>query len=159
MKIYVRIGDGFILNTHDINSTIDTSNLDYESIYDNEYYNVYDVIFPSFQDIEGLEKLYYYKDNEVLCVYSLAYDIDEKINKLKKELESTDYVVIKLYESTLSKETEVAQYDIDNIVETRQNLRNKINQLEGLKDDYTRIETYRPDLLRSYNENIDLQND
>lgn len=159
MKIYVRIGDGFILNSYDINNAIDTSNLNYESIYDNEYYTMYDIIMPSFQDIEGLEKLYYYKDNEVLCVYSLAYDIDDKINALKKELESTDYVVIKLYESTLSQGTEVSQYNVDSIVNTRQNLRNKINQLEGLKDEYTHIETYRPDLLKSYNENINLQND
>lgn len=159
MKIYVRIGDGFILNSYDINNAIDTSNLNYESIYDNEYYTVYDIIMPSFQDIEGLEKLYYYKDNEVLCVYSLAYDIDDRINALKKELESTDYVVIKLYESTLSQGTEVSQYNVDSIVNTRQNLRNKINQLEGLKDEYTHIETYRPDLLKSYNENINLQND
>lgn len=159
MKIYVRIGDGFILNSYDINNVIDTSNLNYESIYDNEYYTVYDIVMPSFQDIEGLEKLYYYKDNEVLCVYSLAYDIDDRINALKKELESTDYVVIKLYESTLSQGTEVSQYNVDSIVNTRQNLRNKINQLEGLKDEYTHIETYRPDLLKSYNENINLQND
>lgn len=159
MKIYVRIGDGFILNSYDINNAIDTSNLNYESIYDNEYYTVYDIIMPSFQDIEGLEKLYYYKDNEILCVYSLAYDIDDRINALKKELESTDYVVIKLYESTLSQGTEVSQYNVDSIVNTRQNLRNKINQLEGLKDEYTHIETYRPDLLKSYNENINLQND
>lgn len=56
-------------------------------------------------------------------------DLQNKISNLKHQLESDDYIIIKLYELSLVGETST-EYDVDKIHIERDNLRNQINVLE-----------------------------
>lgn len=59
--------------------------------------------------------------------------IRDKIEKLKQELASTDYIVIKAYEAKLSmSDSPYSKEELDKTIEHRQALRNKINELEEL---------------------------
>lgn len=55
-------------------------------------------------------------------------EINQKINSLKIDLESTDYMIIKCYEATLLDEE--MPYDYENLIEKRKAWRDEINNLE-----------------------------
>ena len=57
-----------------------------------------------------------------------TYDTVKKINKLKKKLQDTDYIIIKQYEKVLLGEE---LDDVKNIINQRKGWRNGINKLEG----------------------------
>ena len=63
-------------------------------------------------------------------VHNDSLKISAKISKLKAELENTDYKVLKCYEASLT--SGEMPYDIEQLVSERQEMRNEINQLEGL---------------------------
>lgn len=84
----------------------------------------FDSAVPYYVEIDGVV----IRKWEVVCDDSVK--IASKISKLKTELESTDYKVIKCYEASLT--SGEMPYDIEQLVSDRQEMRNEINQLEGL---------------------------
>lgn len=59
--------------------------------------------------------------------------IINKIEKLKKQLSETDYIIIKSYEAKLSmSDAPYSQDELDKIIQERQLIRDKINELEEL---------------------------
>ena len=76
-------------------------------------------------------KHYYYINDVVECRYILSTDLIEKeIDRLKKELTDTDYIVIKSYEATMTGLP--IEYNMTDIHASRQAIRDEINHLEGL---------------------------
>lgn len=76
-------------------------------------------------------KHYYYVDGEVECRYVMSTDLVEKeIDRLKKELTDSDYIVIKSYEAAMIGKS--VEYNMSDIHATRQAIRDKINELEEL---------------------------
>lgn len=76
-------------------------------------------------------KHYYYVNDEVECRYILSKDLIEKeIDRLKKVLSDSDYIVIKSYEATMIGQP--VEYNMGEIHVSRQELRDKINELEEL---------------------------
>lgn len=76
-------------------------------------------------------KHYYYVDGEVECQYVMSTDLIQKeIDRLKKKLTDSDYMVIKSYEAALIGKS--SEYNINEIHAFRQELRDKINELENL---------------------------
>ena len=76
-------------------------------------------------------KHYYYINGIVECRYILSTDlIEKKIDRLKKELSDSDYIVIKSYEATMIGQP--VEYNMSKIHVSRQELRDKINELEEL---------------------------
>lgn len=75
----------------------------------------------------------YYNGDRISFRYLKKFDyqaIKNKIIKLQEELASSDYKIIKCYESFLV--TEDMPYDIHSIHVERQNIRDKINELKAL---------------------------
>lgn len=76
-------------------------------------------------------KHYYYVDGEVECRYMLSTDLVEKeIDRLKKELTDSDYIVIKSYEAAMIGKS--VEYNMSDIHASRQAIRDKLNELESL---------------------------
>ena len=76
-------------------------------------------------------KHYYYINDVVECRYILSTDLIEKeIDRLKKVLSDSDYIVIKSYEATMIGHP--VEYNMGEIHVSRQELRDKINELEEL---------------------------
>lgn len=76
-------------------------------------------------------KHYYYINDVVECRYILSMDLIEKeIDRLKKVLSDSDYIVIKSYEATMIGQP--VEYNMNEIHISRQELRDKINELEEL---------------------------
>lgn len=76
-------------------------------------------------------KHYYYINDVVECRYILSTDLIEKeIDRLKKVLSDSDYIVIKSYEATMIGQP--VEYNMGEIHVSRQELRDKINELEEL---------------------------
>ena len=93
-------------------------------------------------------KLYFYIDDKLVCKYSATSEIDEIIENYERKLASTDYIIIKAYESNLLSKSLDPQYDYDKIAVDRQNLRDKINSLRQLKMDNPTIVTYKPEYMK-----------
>lgn len=154
MQILVRKADGFVLNSHIFNNPIDYNNqinngIDLE-VYSQEYFDIYDTnITPDTdENVEGFIKLYFYIDGKLVCKYSATSEIDEIIENYERKLASTDYIIIKAYESNLLSKSLDPQYDYDKIAVDRQNLRDKINSLRQLKMDNPTIVTYKPEYMK-----------
>ena len=70
--------------------------------------------------------------NRISYQYETIYDtqkVRRKIQSLKDQLTSSDYKVIKCYEASLTRT--VLPYDIDELHSQRQELRDRINELEA----------------------------
>lgn len=70
--------------------------------------------------------------NRISYQYETIYDTQKvlrKIQSLKDQLTSSDYKVIKCYEASLTRT--VLPYDIDELHSQRQELRDRINELEA----------------------------
>lgn len=75
-------------------------------------------------------RTYEERDDKVVLVWK-AYPNYEAISALKKELDSSDYRIIKCYEASLVGED--APYDMDEVHKERQEIRDEINRLEACK--------------------------
>lgn len=137
MNIVVDKSTGYIVNPETLT---EGANLDFLNNFKNFDGEI--VIPPHLEVIEINEtrsdpdkpyhyKHYYYVDGEVECRYMLSIDLVEKeINRLKKELTDTDYIVIKSYEATMTGLP--IEYNMTDIHASRQAIRDKINELESL---------------------------
>ncbi len=85
-------------------------------------------------DFQSLELKYRDEDFQIVGYYEVVDDSPEKvaaeIERLKSELTSTDYQIIKSYEYTLADKP--SPYDISALHSQRQAIRNRINELEQL---------------------------
>ena len=117
MKIYVRNSDGFVLNSYQFNSSF-PGGINNETMYAGEDCTIYDISdIPNDPDQKYYFKNYYYK-------------VEKEIDRLKKELSDSDYIVIKSYEATMIGQP--VEYNMGEIHVSRQELRDKINELEEL---------------------------
>ena len=137
MDIIIDKETGYIVNPETLTKG---ENLDILNIFRNIEGNI--VIPPHLEVVEMDEtrsdpdkpyhyKHYYYINDVVECRYILSADLLEKeINRLKKELTDTDYIVIKSYEATMTGLP--IEYNMTDIHASRQAIRDEINNLEGL---------------------------
>ena len=137
MDIIIDKETGYIVNPETLTKG---ENLDILNIFRNIEGNI--VIPPYLEVVEMDEtrsdpdkpyhyKHYYYINDVVECRYILSADLIEKeIDRLKKELSDSDYIVIKSYEATMIGQS--VEYNMDEIHISRQKLRDKINELEEL---------------------------
>lgn len=137
MNIVIDKRTGYIVNPETLTEEV---NLDFLNNFKNFEGDI--VIPPHLEVIEINEirsdpdkpyhyKHYYYINDVVECRYILSTDLIEKeIDRLKKVLSDSDYIVIKSYEATMIGEP--VEYDMGEIHVSRQELRNKINELEEL---------------------------
>lgn len=130
MEIYVRNNDGFVLNSYQFNRSFPVG-IDNKNMYAEEDYTVYNITdVPNDPERKYYFKYYYYRDG----VFELNYipevrQIKMEIERLKSELSSTDYKIIKSYEAVMTGET--TEYNISEIHSIRQKYRDKINELES----------------------------
>ena len=131
MKIYVRNSDGFVLNSYQFNSSF-PGGINNETMYAGEDFTIYDISdIPNDPDQKYYFKNYYYKDGVLELKYTLeTYEVEKEIDRLKKELSDSDYIVIKSYEATMIGQP--VEYNMGEIHVSRQELRDKINELEEL---------------------------
>lgn len=137
MDIIVDKRTGYIVNPETLTTG---ENLDILNIFRNvdgkifipnhlEVININDI--RSYPDKPFHYKHYYYVGGEVECRYILSTDLVEKeIDRLKKELTDSDYIVIKSYEAAMIGKS--VEYNMSDIHDTRQAIRDKINELEEL---------------------------
>jgi len=82
----------------------------------------------------------YFEDtgDKVVCRRKLVIDkekVKKEINQLKKELSSTDYIIIKMYEATLmGEEKPYSDEYLSEVVSNRSEQRERINILQGILD-------------------------
>ena len=85
---------------------------------------------------QSLEVYYVESENEILEKWRKindAHKIENSIASLKSKLSNTDYIVIKAYEAKLAMiDIPYAQEYLDKIILERQELRDRINELEKL---------------------------
>lgn len=88
------------------------------------------------EDYERLEPIFQEYDDKIKQSYKLVKSsqlIKEKIDNLKKQLISTDYKVIKYYESKITlSEAPYTTEEMNELINQRQSLRNEINTLEEM---------------------------
>lgn len=84
----------------------------------------FDLAVPYYVEIDGVV----IRKWEVVCDDSVK--IASKISKLKNELESTDYKVIKCYEASMTQSP--MPYNLEELVAERESKRAEINRLEEL---------------------------
>ena len=137
MDIIIDKETGYIVNPETLTKG---ENLDILNIFRNIEGNI--VIPPHLEVVEMDEtrsdpdkpyhyKHYYYINDVVECRYILSADLIEKeIDRLKKVLSDSDYIVIKSYEATMIGQP--VKYNMGEIHVSRQELRDKINELEEL---------------------------
>ena len=137
MDIIIDKETGYIVNPETLTKG---ENLDILNIFRNIEGNI--VIPPHLEVVEMDEtrsdpdkpyhyKHYYYINDVVECRYILSADLIEKeIDRLKKVLSDSDYIVIKSYEATMIGQP--VEYNMGEIHVSRQELRDKINELEEL---------------------------
>lgn len=137
MDIIIDKETGYIVNPETLTKG---ENLDILNIFRNIEGNI--VIPPHLEVVEMDEtrsdpdkpyhyKHYYYINDVVECRYILSADLIEKeIDRLKKVLSDSDYIVIKSYEATMIGHP--FEYNMGEIHVSRQELRDKINELEEL---------------------------
>lgn len=156
MEILVRKADKYVLN-----STIFNNEFDYQdqikngipyAVYSQEDYDIHNVEDPSDENIDGFIKQYFYIDGKLICKYSATERIDTIIKQKEDELASTDYIIVKAYESNLLGELASDQYDYEKIAQDRQTLRDEINRLRDLKAANPTIEIYKPEYLKPVTE-------
>lgn len=102
---------------------------------------------PKWKPVDHINESLHKTDREYYTIRIIPYDagdrisfkyvevpdfggINAKIEKLKNELKNGDYKVIKCYEAYIVGDK--APYNINSIHKERENLRNKINQLENI---------------------------
>lgn len=132
MKIAVRKSDGYILNSY---MFYDEIFHDYEiekRIFSEEIYEEKEIDNPIiFPEKEWFSKHYYYVDGKIDVSYKpQTYQINQELSRLRKELQDTDYKVIKSYETFLV--GGIVEYQMKKVHAFRQTIRNKINELELL---------------------------
>lgn len=137
MNIVVDKRTGYIVNPETLT---EGANLDFLKNFKNLEGDI--VIPPHLEVIEINEtrfdpdkpyhyKHYYYINDVVECRYILSMDlIGKEIDRLKKVLSDSDYIVIKSYEATMIGQP--VEYNMGEIHISRQAIRDKINKLEGL---------------------------
>lgn len=103
----------------------------------NELVEMYDYtpdIAPKISKFQGVEISYSLINEFVVQQYSIIendpYKVNNDICLLKSELSNSDYKITKCYEATLIGEP--LPYDIQSLHTERQNIRDRINELEGL---------------------------
>lgn len=131
MEIYVRNNDGFVLNSYQFNSSF-PGGINNGTMYAGEDCTIYDISdIPNDPDQKYYFKNYYYKDGVLELKYILeTYEVEKEIDRLKKVLSDSDYIVIKSYEATMIGQP--VEYNMGEIHVSRQELRDKINELEEL---------------------------
>ena len=135
MKIAVRKTDGYVLNSDMFNGCFPETEFR-EDIYSAEDFDIYEVGNPCDVDKEFLLKRYYYKNGVLECTYYVTSDVDLAIGKYQSELDSTDYIIVKAYERSLLGDMTSTEYDYESIANSRQLLRDRINELRQLKINY-----------------------
>lgn len=158
MEVVVRKEDGYVLNSTAFNYDWEynqqlSEGIDY-SIYGQEHYDVYDLDLNPLTNeaIDGFLKQYFYIDGELICKYSATDRVDVLIKQYETELASTDYIIVKAYESNLLGENPSTQYNYQEVAIKRQELRDNINRLRQLKMDNPTIVTYKPELMKPIKE-------
>lgn len=87
--------------------------------------------FRADEDILGYTNAYYYIDKQIVLKRIVEPGhVRYQIDRLENELKSSDYKVIKAYESSLVGGT--VPYDFNQVHAERQAIRDKINELENL---------------------------
>lgn len=89
-------------------------------------------IIPDIDDTDELE--YVYNDNgdciiEEVIIHQGRAAVHQEIEELKQQLAADDYKVVKCYEASLTGEP--LPYDMNTLHSTRQELRERINELEN----------------------------
>lgn len=132
MEIYVRNKDGLVLNSYQFNNAFPTG-INNKTMYSGEDYTIYDIVdIPDDPEREYFFKRYYYRDGVFELEYVLEINqIEKEIERLKLELSSTDYKVIKSYEMVMAGLP--IEYDIEKIHSDRQLIRDRINELLNKK--------------------------
>lgn len=93
--------------------------------WDNEYDFIAD------EEIQGYTNTYYYTDGQIVLKRIVEPEyVRQQIDLLEDKLKSTDYKVIKAYEAQLIGNT--VSYDFEKVHAERQEIRDKINELEKL---------------------------
>lgn len=152
MKIAVRKADGYVLNSYKFNSELSNISEDVDfrpEEFDAEDYDVYEVDDPKDEEKEFLYKRYFYTNNQLNCVYYVNSKLQNKIDELKKELSSTDYIIVKASEQSLLGNNVPTQYNYKEVSVNRQELRNEINRLEELKEKYPFVSMYKREYLKT----------
>lgn len=134
MKIAVRNRDGYVLNGFMIYCEIPHEG-DYEEyipLFEGEDYTEYEISeVPDIAPKQLMLVDFYYRDGVLSVVYKPnEVSISKEIDRLKKELSDSDYIVIKSYEGSLIGKS--SEYNMSDIHDTRQAIRDKINELEEL---------------------------
>ena len=137
MNIVIDKRTGYIVNPETLTEGV---NLDFLNNFKNFEG---DIVIPSHLEVIEINEIrsdpdkpyhykhYYYINDVVECRYILSTDLIEKeIDRLKKVLSDSDYIVIKSYEATMIGQP--VEYNMGEIHVSRQELRDKINELEEL---------------------------
>lgn len=134
MKIAVRNSDGYVLNGFMIYCEIPHMGAyeEYLPLFNGEEYSEYEVSEIPEVVIRDFMLIDFYYRNGVL---SIEYKpnvvcINKEINRLKKELTDSDYIVIKSYETAMIGKS--IEYNMSDIHASRQAIRDKINELKSL---------------------------
>lgn len=124
--------DGDLESINLLNSWKDNNN---NIIYPNNC-NVFDVDdnlynFSNDETGDGYTNTYYYINNNIVLKKEIEPNyVKQLIENLKIELTESDYKIIKCYESQLINET--SEYNITELHQSRQLIRDKINTLKNL---------------------------
>ncbi len=133
MKIAVRNSDGYVLNGFMIYCEIphDGDYEEYLPLFSGEDYSEYEISeIPDFETRNYMLIDFYYRDDILSVEYKPnVVCINKGIDRLKKELADSDYIVIKSYEATMIGTP--IEYNISEIHASRQELRDKINELKN----------------------------
>lgn len=134
MKIAVRNNDGYVLNGFMIYCEIPHTGTyeEYLPLFKEEDYSEYEISeIPEFETRDYMLIDFYYRNRILSVRYTPnVVCINKEINCLKKELIASDYIVIKSYEATMTGQP--VEYNMSEIHVSRQELRDKINELEEL---------------------------
>lgn len=116
--------------------TLSISKEDYERLLTelNELLPFYEEEPPVTEELNSLKPFYIIENGAIYQKWEIINNdphlIKIQINELKKELESSDYKIIKSYEASLTNNPIV--YNLDELHNMRQELRDRINYLEKM---------------------------
>lgn len=134
MKIAVRNSDGYVLNGFMIHCEIPHTGTyeEYIPLFEGEDYSEYEISeIPEFETRDYMLIDFYHRDGILSVEYKPnVVCINKEIDRLKKVLSDSDYIVIKSYEATMIGQS--VEYNMGEIHVSRQELRDKINELEEL---------------------------
>lgn len=132
MKIAVRNSDGYVLNGFMIYCEIPHigNYEEYLPLFEGEDYTEYEIkSIPKYEVKDMMLIDFYYRDKILSVRYTPdIVSIEKEIDRLKKVLSDSDYIVIKSYEATMIGQP--IEYNINEVHLSRQQLRDKINELE-----------------------------